>query len=172
MSVETIVVMGVTGAGKSTVGKLLATRLGLPFIEGDDFHSVANKAKMSAGIPLTDADRAPWLQALNAAFQAQQALLGCVASCSALRQTYRDTLSVGIASSSFILLDGTEAQLRERLKDRTGHYMNPNLLDSQLALLERDGVSLTISISYSPDEIVDQILAFLAKPRPAGKPGL
>ncbi len=131
------VVMGVAGAGKSTIGAALAQALGVPFVEGDDFHPPENRARMAAGIPLTDADRQGWLQALAQRItQAQRAGSGVVVSCSALKRAYRDILRAGAPALRFIFLTGNRALLAERLAARQGHFMPVSLLDSQLATLE------------------------------------
>jgi gluconokinase len=156
-----VIVMGVTGTGKTTIGTLLAKREGWHYAEGDDYHSEANKAKMHAGIPLTDEDRAPWLATLH------EVLLGWyrdgesgVLACSALKQSYRDTLETGISSEAyrFVWLKVSREIIAERLSHRAGHYMNPALLDSQFATLEPPSDALVISADGTPDETVDLIL--------------
>jgi gluconokinase len=156
-----LVLMGVTGAGKTTVGKLLADQTGWRFADGDDFHSEANKAKMHAGIPLTDEDRKPWLATLH------QLLLGWyeagisgILGCSALKKSYRDALTPQIPSVSirFILLEVPRPVLEERLKERKNHYMNPELLQSQLDTLEVTPDLLRVSAEGSPEKIVQEIL--------------
>jgi gluconokinase len=156
-----LVLMGVTGAGKTTVGKLLAEQTGWRFADGDDFHSDANKAKMHAGIPLTDEDRKPWLATLH------QLLLGWyeagisgILGCSALKKSYRDALTPQIPSVSirFILLEVSRPALEERLKERKNHYMNPDLLQSQLDTLEVTPDLLRVSAEGSPEKIVQEIL--------------
>ena len=163
MSPRVIVMMGVSGSGKSTVGVALAKRLGCAFEEGDDLHPPANIAKMSAGIALDDADRAPWLAAVG------RWIAGCgdgwgVVSCSALKRSYRDTLrDAGLASLAFVLLDTDEATLRDRLLHRT-HFMPVSLLDSQLATLERPGAdeqALTLAEQGGTANDVDAIVAWL-----------
>lgn len=129
-----IVVMGVSGAGKSVVGQALATRLAVPFCEGDALHPAANVARMAAGQPLTDADRAPWLDAVAGWITAHPA--GVVA-CSALRRRYRDRLRAARGDLRFVLLDVPAAVLAERLRGRAGHFMPATLLASQLDTLER-----------------------------------
>jgi gluconokinase len=134
-----VIVMGVSGSGKSTVGRLLAARLGWPYLEGDDLHPAANIAKMAAGHPLDDADRAPWLAAIR---DRCAALLrtrgGCVAGCSALKRQYRDVLrEAGPTRFAYLAVDRDE--LHRRLIERHGHFMPPTLLDSQLAALEPPG---------------------------------
>ena len=150
--------MGVSGAGKSTVAAALAQALGLPLLEGDDWHAPASVAKMRAGIPLTDEDRAGWLGQLTAQLAAHaQAGHGCVLACSALRRSYRDRLRAGAPGARFVHLHGPRALLAERTAARTGHYMPASLLDSQLATLEppQPGENaLELDIAQSPEAIV------------------
>jgi len=129
--------MGVSGAGKSTLGKALAARLGWPFQEGDDLHPPANTAKMSAGAPLTDADRAPWLTAVGAWIDRCVASGGGgVITCSVLKAAYRRTLKQGRPTARFVYLEGSKAMIAQRLAQRAGHFMPPSLIDSQFADLE------------------------------------
>lgn len=129
----TIVVMGVAGCGKSTFGRALASQLGLPWIEGDDFHSASSKAKMKAGTPLDDADRASWLQTL--AEQIASHPSGCVLGCSALKKAYRDTLrQAGDVKFAYLHLTREEAQ--RRVSNRAGHFFSDTLVASQFAALE------------------------------------
>jgi len=134
--VPPVVVMGVSGSGKSTVGALLAERLGVPFVDGDALHPATNVAKMAAGIPLTDDDRWPWLDAVGE----RLAHSPVVVACSALRRAYRDRLRAAAPGARFVLLDGTRELLAERMHERTAsqpdHFMPLALLDSQLATLE------------------------------------
>ncbi|MBN9106071.1 MAG: gluconokinase [Propionibacteriaceae bacterium] len=130
-----LVVMGVAGSGKSTVGEALAATLGVPFAEGDDFHSDEARAKMAAGVPLTDADRWPWLDRL-VAWMDGHADTGCVVSCSALRHAYRDRLRAASGVVECYELDVDPDDLRQRMAQRVGHYMPVELLESQLATLE------------------------------------
>lgn len=135
-----IVLMGVSGSGKSTLGEALAARLGWAFQEGDDLHPPANRAKMAAGEPLTDADRAPWLAAV-AAWIDGQATAGApgLIACSALKRAYRDQLRAGRPQVRFVWLDGARDLLKGRMAIRRGHYMKPAMLQSQLDTLERPG---------------------------------
>lgn len=147
-----IVVMGVSGSGKSTTGGALAEVLGWRFIEGDSFHPRANVEKMAAGTPLTDADRAPWLQALAAEFARNEAAReSSVMGCSALKRSYRDILRSGAPRVRFLHVHGTRAILEERLAHREGHFFPAKLLDSQLATLEmlgpdEDGVVVDMAL--------------------------
>lgn len=148
-----IIVMGVTGAGKSTVGALLAAKVALPFIDGDDLHPIANKQKMAAGIPLDDADRVPWLDAIAAVISRAPA----VVACSALKRRYRDRLRKAAPDVKFIYLAGSAPLLAQRLNARDHEFMSPQLLESQLAILEPPGCdenALTVDIHLSPEAIV------------------
>lgn len=154
--------MGVSGCGKSTVATALAQALRVEFVEGDAFHPPENVARMAAGVALTDADRAPWLRAL-AAHIAQAAPRGVVVSCSALKRAYRDTLRGG-RELRFVWLDVPRAQIEARLAERTGHYMPPSLLASQLATLEApqaDEAVVRIDASQPVAAIVAEALARL-----------
>lgn len=161
--IAVIVLTGVSGSGKSTIGSALSETLGWPYSEADDFHPQANIDKMSKGIPLTDEDRAPWLAKL-AAFIADICTRGqhAIVSCSALKRTYRMTLAGSWKDQvRFVLLDGTEDEIAARLAKRTGHFMPPSLLHSQFATLERpapDEDSLVVPIGGSKDAIVAQIV--------------
>jgi gluconokinase len=156
------VIMGVSGCGKTTVGTALARALGVPFVEGDAFHPPGNVDKMSAGVPLTDADRGPWLQALADELRsARNRKAGLVMSCSALRRAYRDVLRAGDPGVRFVFLDGESELIGRRLAGRRGHYMPPILLDSQLATLERpapDEEAWTHDVAAPADMIVADLL--------------
>jgi gluconokinase len=161
-----VVVMGVSGSGKSTVGAALAARQGLPFLDADDFHPASNVAKMSRGIPLTDRDRWPWLAALGAAMREQAGWSGgVVAACSALKRKYRERLVEQVGQPvRYLLLDGDRETLLERVRRRQDHYMPASLLDSQLADLERpdaDEPVWTVSIDDGVDAIVEDLVARL-----------
>ena len=155
------VLMGVSGSGKTTIGQLLAKRLDVPFLDADDYHSAANKAKMHAGHPLTDEDRWPWLTTLNEQLcHYSHQGSGCVLACSALRVAYRQKLSAGLPNDSvrFVLLDGSRELIAQRLAMRHHEYMNSSLLDSQLATLESPADALRITNDRTPDAVVDEIL--------------
>jgi gluconokinase len=129
--------MGVSGSGKSTLAARLVEHTGWSFAEGDDYHSAANRGKMAAGIALNDADRQPWLDALHDILtEWQRAGVSGILTCSALKASYRERLTAGLDGRRFVWLDPPRARLEERLAHRAGHYMNPNLLGSQLATLE------------------------------------
>lgn len=152
----TIVVMGVSGCGKSTVGRALAAALGLPFIEGDELHPPRNVALMAAGTPLTDDDRVEWLQAVAAAL-AVAADTGTVAACSALKRRYRDLLRSGAPALRLVHLTGDPALLAERLRRRSGHYMPASLLQSQLDILEppqTDEAAITLDVTAAPEQVL------------------
>ena len=161
------VVMGVAGCGKSTIAAALAHELDVPFVEGDAFHPPDNVRKMSAGIPLTDQDRAPWLAALAEQLrEARERRHGLVMTCSALRRAYRDVLRSGAPDVQFIFLDGPKPLIAERLASRTGHYMPPSLLDSQFDALERpqpDEGAWVCDISDSADDIVADLVARVSR---------
>ncbi len=158
-----VVVMGVAGCGKSSVGQALAARLGAVYLEGDAFHSPDNIAKMSRGEPLSDSDRAPWLDAVGAAIAA--AGPAAVASCSALRRAYRDRLRAAAAGPLvFVHLTGSREVIAARMMARAGHFMPASLLDSQFSTLEPPGPdedALSVDIDCGLGELVDAICAGL-----------
>lgn len=155
-----IILMGVTGAGKTTVGERLASELGWEFYEADDYHPPENKKKMNAGIPLTDEDRWPWLRALRGAIEdALRRKADAVVTCSALKASYREVLAGGLSDVHFVLLHGSRKVLEERLADRKNHFMNPGLLDSQLATLEPPADALVVDIDQPPERQVAEIRA-------------
>lgn len=157
---QSIILMGVSGCGKSTVGELLSERTGAPFFDGDHFHPEENVAKMADGIPLTDEDRQGWLITLRDLLNTHSQPI--IIACSALKQSYRDILESGDAKPRFVYLQGGKEILLERLEKRakeSDHFMPASLLDSQLDTLEQPNKStLTISIKKSPTEIADAIL--------------
>ncbi|MEU0569371.1 gluconokinase [Nonomuraea sp. NPDC005983] len=163
-----VVVMGVTGSGKTTVGAALAARLGVPFADADDFHSPQNVAKMSAGIPLDDADRLPWLRAVGA-WLAGHTGTGAVMGCSALKRSYRDLLRESVPRLSFLHLDGDAEVIRQRVAHRPGHFMPASLVASQLATLEPLGPGergVVLDLSLPVGELVDAYLT-ACPPQPA-----
>jgi gluconokinase len=161
----TLVVMGVSGSGKTTVAVGVARRLGWVFAEGDDFHPTANVAKMHAGVSLTDDDRWPWLRLLaNWIGEREGTGENAVLTCSALKRAYRDVLSVGHPSVCFVHVTASAETIRRRLEHRRGHYMPASLLDSQLAALEPlqpDEPGFTLSGDGEPDEVVAAVIARL-----------
>lgn len=155
-----IVVMGVSGSGKSTVGAMLADALGATFTDGDSLHPAANVAKMAAGIPLDDADRLPWLDAVGDTL-AVAGSAGAVVACSALKRSYRERILAKAPTARFVELDGSRSLLAGRMSARGDHFMPTSLLDSQLATLEpleADEPGMRVSIADGPDEIVAQVL--------------
>jgi len=163
-----VVVMGVTGVGKTTIGHLVADDFGWAFLDADDFHPSANVAKMRSGVPLTDADREPWLTALRAEIDARLARgESAVLACSALKQSYRDRLQAGDAVR-FVHLQGDAALIRARLLARSGHYMDPGLLASQFAALEDPKGAIVVDIAAPPREIASRIEAELGLRLPGG----
>jgi gluconokinase len=156
-----VVLMGVTGSGKTTIGTLLASRVGAVFADADDYHPLANKEKMAAGHPLDDEDRKPWLEELNRLLQSWfVAKSSGVLACSALKAAYRTTLENGMPKGAvtFILLEASKELLAQRLAARKHEFMNPQLLASQLATLELPADALRIMNDRTPDEVVSQIL--------------
>ena len=152
--------MGVSGCGKTTIGRLLATALGIPFYDGDDFHPAANVQKMKNGIPLNDVDREPWLKLLNNNIRQWNSTGGAVLACSALKEVYRRILAEN-ALVVFLHLSATKEQILRRLNNRAGHFMPASLLDSQFETLEETEEIFPIEASGSPDEILKLITAFL-----------
>jgi gluconokinase len=153
-----ILVMGTTGAGKTTVGKLIAHRLRWAFLDADDFHPPANIEKMKHGIPLTDADRAPWLANINSRLlQLSEEGRNAVLACSALKQTYRDTLSAGLDFRT-VYLRGTYEEMRKHILARRGHFAGESILAGQFADLEEPTDALTLDVAGTPDEIAMQAI--------------
>jgi gluconokinase len=166
-----LIVMGVSGSGKSTVGDALAKRLGWIYEDGDKFHPAGNVAKMAAGHPLTDEDRWPWLRAIADEIDRLSAAgVRSVIACSALRRAYRDILVHGRSDIRLVYLNGTQALIADRLTRRKGHFMPPGLLASQFNTLEpptADERAVTVSIDAPVERIVDDVLRQLDL-RPAG----
>lgn len=158
-----VVLMGVTGCGKTTVGAVLAQDCGWAFYDADDFHPAQNVAKMKRGAALSDADRWPWLDRLNALLlDNERQGNSLVLACSALKQAYRDRLARGCSAVRFVLLDGDIELIRARLAARRGHYMNPTLLDSQFAILERPQDALRLDAADAPALLSERIRRALA----------
>ncbi|MGC3029990.1 gluconokinase [Burkholderia sp. DN3021] len=156
-----LIAMGVSGAGKSRIGEMLAERLSCSYTDGDAFHSAANKEKMHNGIPLTDDDRWPWLRSIREAIEEKQrAGETAVFTCSSLKRSYRDVLRGTDTDVRFVYLQGSFDVLRERLKTRTGHFFDPSLLKSQLDTLEEPAPdeAIVVSIELTPEQIVDQVM--------------
>jgi len=157
-----IIVMGVSGVGKTTVGRALASELGWRFLEGDHLHPAANVAKMAAGVPLTEEDRAPWLEQLRGLIsQALEQGEDVVLSCSALRRSYRQRLAVDPARVRWVYLTAPAEVIAERLRQRTGHFMPLSLLESQLATLEAPDDALVVDVTPGPTFVLAFIRAGL-----------
>jgi len=176
-----IVVCGVAGSGKTTLGQALAGRIGGVFVDADDFHPPANVAKMRSGVPLDDHDRAPWLAALNAELHSRVAAAQCVVlACSALKANYRDRIAARLAAIDWIFLDGDAALIADRMRARSDHYMPESLLRSQFEALERPHDAICIAVTLTPDEQLNAALSALGAPgvaaqaaaRPAQPAGL
>ncbi|MFG2605243.1 gluconokinase [Streptomyces sp. NPDC048514] len=160
---QVVVVMGVAGTGKTTIGPLLAARLGVPYAEGDDFHPQANIDKMSAGTPLDDGDRWPWLDAIGH-WAHGRAGLGGVVSSSALKRAYRDRLRAVAPGAVFLHLTGDRKLIEDRMAQRQGHFMPTALLDSQFATLqplEQDEAGVSVDVGGSPQEITERAVRAL-----------
>jgi gluconokinase len=163
--VDLVVVMGVSGSGKTTVARGIAEAMGWEFAEGDEFHSEANVAKMASGHPLTDEDRWPWLGSIGGWLSAHESAgRNAVVTCSALRRVYRDVLREGRPDVRFCHVEADAALIKDRLEHRSGHYMPPSLLPSQLATLEPlqpDEPGVAVSVAGTPEEIVERALRAL-----------
>ncbi|GAA1363129.1 gluconokinase [Streptomyces beijiangensis] len=160
-----VVLMGVAGTGKTTIGPLLAAGLGVPYAEGDDFHPPANIAKMSAGTPLDDDDRWPWLDAIGQWAHGREGLGGVVSS-SALKRVYRDRLRAEAPGVLFLHLTGDRALIEQRMSERKGHFMPTALLDSQFATLQplgADEAGVAVDIAGTPHDITERAVAALRR---------
>ena len=163
-----VVVMGVTGSGKTTIGVLLAQRLAWEFVDADSFHSPENVEKIRRGIPLGDADRAPWLWALRDAMEGWVAQHESVMlACSALKESYRDELCIA-GETRFVYLKGSYDLIYQRLRHRHGHFASEAILASQFAALEEPDDAITVDVDHSEDEIVAEIVRQLGVPDPKG----
>jgi len=157
-----VVVMGVSGVGKSTIGAQLAARLGCTFLDADDFHPAGNVAKMAAGVALEDADRWPWLERMNAELRAHEARgEHAVLACSALKERYREKLALGLSRFELVYLYANAALLEQRLAERHHRYMPATLLASQLATLEPPARAIAIDVAAPPERCVERIAAAL-----------
>ena len=164
--------MGVSGSGKTSIGRGLAEALGLPFIEGDDYHPAANRAKMSAGEPLDDDDRAPWLAELGRVLAAAEADGGAVLACSALKEKYRDALRQPLRHPLHIVyLDGSYELLAARLAGRKGHFFPPELLASQFEALERPADAVDVDISRPIPDVIQQAYRGITRRTPRSPRG-
>jgi len=153
-----VLVMGVSGAGKTTIGERLAQRLGWRFIDADDYHPPANVAKMAAGVPLEDADRWPWLDALNRRLREER---DAIIACSALKESYRRRLLAGIEGAQVVYLHGDKALIAERVAARKHRYMPASLLESQFATLEPPAAAIAVDVAGEPETAVSAIVAAL-----------
>lgn len=153
-----IIVMGVCGSGKSTIGSDLASKLDLPFFDADDFHPKANVNKMANGQPLDDTDRLPWLEILANKLKDEQ---NTVLACSALKEKYREILQSKVDQVHWVYLQGEKELIAERMKSRGGHYMKGEMLDSQFATLEVPSYGHHISIDQEPEQVVRQLIEIL-----------
>jgi gluconokinase len=164
MRASAFLIMGVAGCGKTTIGRLLAERLGWEFLDADDFHPPANIAKMRAGMPLDDSDRAPWLSALNEALRTSLAAgRHPVLACSSLKESYREVLRRGVDGLRIVYLKGDYTLLWSRLAERRGHYMKPAMLRSQFEALEEPSDALVVDVRAEAERIADSILAAFAE---------
>jgi gluconokinase len=162
MNTRFIIVMGVAGCGKTTVGELLAKRLGWSFYDADGFHPAENVAKMANGTPLTDSDRAPWLAALHALISASlKENRPAVLACSALKESYRHQLLEGNQGVQIVYLKSSYDLIWSRISQRQGHYMKPEMLQSQFDILEEPTHALTLDAAWSVEELVQEILRLL-----------
>ena len=155
-----IFIMGVSGCGKTTVGRMLSEQTGIPFYDADDFHPQANIDKMSRGEALTDADRASWFQTLSDHLQVCDRQGGAVLACSALKEKYRRILSQNLEKQIWIVLTGSFDLIYDRIRQRKDHYMGASLLKSQFDTLEIPGYGIHIDIELAPEEIVEKIIEY------------
>lgn len=153
-----IILMGVSGCGKTTIGRLLSEKLNIPFFDADNFHTDNNIRKMKAGIPLNDDDRKPWLNILSEKIKEWNEANGAILACSALKQSYRNILQSKSNDIIFIWLDGSYQLIQARMMRRKDHYMPPELLKSQFEALEPPSEAVRVSIDQPPDNILSEIL--------------
>ena len=160
--------MGVSGTGKSTLGRALSESLAWRFVEGDDFHPRENMEKMSRGEPLNDDDRRPWLDRLNSEIESDQRKgVRSIVTCSALKKRYRDRLTHGLDGVRFVFLCGTRDVILNRLRNRRGHFMPPDLLDSQIAALEPPEDAIFVAVELSTEQQVEAVVEQLSEVREA-----
>jgi carbohydrate kinase (thermoresistant glucokinase family) len=152
-----IIIMGVSGSGKTTIGSALANKLGMMFQDADDYHSRRNIEKMAKGIPLDDADRKEWLETVSGQFRKWNMQGGAVLACSALKESYRTVLGAEFDEIKWVYLSGTMEKIRERLRARAGHYFNPKLLESQFETLEEPAYGVHVDIDQSVTQIVEKL---------------
>jgi gluconokinase len=163
-----VILMGVAGSGKTTVGEVLAQRLGWRFYDGDDFHSARNRDKMRRGEPLTEEDREPWLEALRELItRCEREGENAVLACSALKRAYREELTGGSREVRLVYLKGPRDLIARRLAARHGHFFDPALLQSQFDALEEPSDALAVDVAGTPEQITDAIVAGLALAKPA-----
>ena len=153
--------MGVSGSGKTTIGRKLAESINIPFYDADDYHPEANVVKMTTGLPLNDEDRLPWLKNLKEHLKEWKGKGGAILACSALKKSYREILNSSDDDIFWIYLEGSKSLISNRMKARKGHYMPSTLLDSQFATLETPSEALKINIEKTPTEIVNYIQSHL-----------
>lgn len=158
-----LILMGVSGCGKTLTGQMLSNELNLPFYDADDFHPKKNVEKMKSGQPLTDEDRRPWLETLAEKIKDWEKEGGAILACSALKESYRNILSSTTETVQFVYLKGSQSLIARRLTNRFGHFMPESLLDSQFNALEEPDDAITVSIENSPGLIVRDILKKLSK---------
>jgi len=157
------IVAGVSGSGKTLIGRKLADRLNIPFYDADDFHPAGNVEKMKKGQPLNDEDRLPWLQELKRNIIQWEQNMGAVLACSALKKAYRKILSPPKAEVKFIFLNGPRQLIIQRMKNRTGHFMPDALLDTQFEALEPPANAISVDINQTPEEIIQYICNQLSR---------
>jgi 6-phosphogluconate dehydrogenase len=158
-----IYIMGVSGSGKTTIGKLLSQKMNIPFVDGDDYHPASNINKLKSGIPLNDNDREGWLHSINEMAKTEVHHNDIVIACSGLRDYYRDMLTADIPKSVCIFLDGDYDLIYKRMLKRKKHFMPVGLLQSQFESLEKPSGDYIIDINKNPEEIINEILAYLSK---------